>query len=260
VTVGTGANPPVSFKATPAAPLVVTFQTDLVLPATPSHWRIVFGDGQARDGAGAPPHFSGHTYPQEGTYHVLLVIDGPPGSRYLAAIDVTVTTAAPPSGTPTGTVLVGGVPFTGGQIPYGARIDVTNGTLQLTTDTGNLLVYGNGVAATFVVLRGRDNNRAVLELRLTGGDFGACTRRSMSSSHALPPKATIRQLWGKGTGRFRTRGHYAAATVRGTTWLTADRCDGTFVKVGAGRVQVSDFVKRKTVIVAAGKSYLAKKP
>jgi PKD repeat protein len=260
VTVGAGANPPVSFKATPQAPLVVTFQTDLVLPATPSHWRIVFGDGKTLEGDGAPPHFAGHTYPQEGTYHVLLEIDEPPSGRYLAAVDVTVTSAAPPNGTPTGTVLVNGAPFTGGPIPYGSRVDVTNGTLQFTTDTGSLLVYGDGVSAAFVVLRGRDNNRAIVELRLVGGDFGACTRRAMSTSRALPAKATIRQLWGKGKGRFRTRGRYAAATVRGTTWLTADRCDGTFVTVGAGRVQVSDFVKRKTVTVRAGKSYLAKKP
>jgi hypothetical protein len=260
VTVGTGANPPVSFKATPgSAPLVVTFQTDLVLPATPSHWRIVFGDGKTLEGDGAPPHFAGHTYPQEGTYHVLLVIDEPPSSRYLAAVDVTVTNAAPPAGTPTGTVLVNGIPFSGGEVPYGSRVDVTNGTLQLTTDTGSLLVYGDGVFAAFVVARGRDGSRAIVELRLTGGDFGACTRRAMSSSGALPPKTTIRRLWGKGTGRFRTRGRYAAATVRGTTWLTDDRCDGTLVRVGAGRVQVSDFVKRKTVIVRAGKSYLAKK-
>jgi hypothetical protein len=259
VTVGTGANPPVSFKATPASPFVVTFQTDLVLPTTPTHWRIVFGDGQALEGDGAPPHFAGHTYPAEDTYHALLVLDVGPSARYLAAVDVTITRAAPPSGTPTGTVLVNGAPFTGGQIPYGSRVDVTNGTLKITTDTGSLQVYGDGVPAAFVVLRGRDGKKTIVEFRLVGGDFGACTRRAISSARALPPTAKVRQLWGKGKGRFRTRGRYAAATVRGTTWLTVDRCDGTFVRVVAGKVQVNDFVKRKTVLVAAGKSYLAKK-
>ena len=97
------------------APLAATFQTDLVLPVAPSHWRIVFGDGKSREGDGAPPHFAGHTYPEDGTYHVLLEVDVSPASRYLAAADVTVTTAAPPTGTPTGTVLVNGAPFTGGQ-------------------------------------------------------------------------------------------------------------------------------------------------
>jgi hypothetical protein len=259
VTVGTGANPPVSFKATPASPFVFTFQTDLVLPVTPTHWRILFGDGKSLEGDGPPPHFAGHTYPQEDTYRALLVLDAP-GGRYLAAVDVTVTGAAPPAGTPTGTVLVNGAPFTGGPIPYGSRVDVTNGTLQLTTDTGTLIVYGDGVAAAFVIVRGRDGKRTIVEFRLVGGDFRACTRRAISSTGALPPTAKVRQLWGKGKGRFRTRGHYAAATVRGTTWLTLDRCDGTLVRVSAGKVQVTDFVKRKTVLVSAGKSYLAKKP
>ena len=68
----------------------------------------------------------------------------------------------------------------------------------------------------------------------------------------------IRQLWGNGSGHFRTKGRYAAATVRGTNWLTADRCDGTQVKVRRGVVAVLDIPLRKTVTVRAGKSYLAK--
>ena len=39
----------------------------------------------------------------------------------------------------------------------------------------------------------------------------------------------------------------------------ADRCDGTLVRVAQGTVQVRDFVKRKTITVRRGKSYLAKK-
>ena len=259
VTVGSGANPPVTFKATPAqAPLAVSFQTDLGPSVAPRHWTIVLGDGNRLEGVGAPPHFTGHTYAQEGTYRVLLVLDAAAGSRYLVALDVTVTTAAPPSGTPTGTVLVNGAPFTGGPIPYGSQVDVTNGSLQLTTDTGSLRVYGDGITAIFVVLRGTDNGKVIVELRLTGGDFSACPRRSASTARAVPPKP-IRQLWGNGKGRFRTRGRYASATVRGTAWLTADRCDGTLVKVTEGYVQVRDFIKRKTLTVRRGKSYLAKK-
>jgi hypothetical protein len=259
LTVGGGANPPVSFKATPAqASLAVTFQTDLGPTVAPTHWAIRFGDGNGAEGDGAPPHFAGHTYSQDGTYRVLLVLDAAAASRYVVALDVTVTTAAPPSGTPTGTVLVNGAPFTGGPIAYGSQIDVTNGRLQLTTDTGSLLVYGDGVLATFVVRRGTDNGKPIVELRLTGGDFSACPGRRAASERATPPKP-IRQLWGSGTGRFRTLARYASATVRGTAWLTADRCDGTLVRVTQGTVHVRDLVKRKTVIVRRGKSYLAKK-
>ena len=49
-----------------------------------------------------------------------------------------------------------------------------------------------------------------------------------------------------------------AATVRGTTWDTADRCDGTLTRVRRGIVTVTDLVRHKTVAVRAGHSYLAK--
>jgi hypothetical protein len=61
-------------------------------------------------------------------------------------------------------------------------------------------------------------------------------------------------------GRFRTRGRYSAATVRGTIWNTIDRCDGTLTKVKRGVVVVRDFRKRRNITVRAGKSYLARAP
>ena len=68
----------------------------------------------------------------------------------------------------------------------------------------------------------------------------------------------MRRLFGDGKGSFRTRGRNAAATVRGTRWGVQDRCDGTLVAVQRGRVEVRDFVKRKTVILRTGKTYLAR--
>jgi len=45
----------------------------------------------------------------------------------------------------------------------------------------------------------------------------------------------------------------------GTTWLVADRCDGsTLTRVRSGKVRVRDFVKHKTVTVRKGHSYVAK--
>ena len=46
--------------------------------------------------------------------------------------------------------------------------------------------------------------------------------------------------------------------MRGTKWLTEDRCGGTLVRVRRGSVTVRDFAKRKTVVVKKGKSYLAR--
>ena len=71
-------------------------------------------------------------------------------------------------------------------------------------------------------------------------------------------KSVLGGLWGNGKGKFRTGGKYSSATVRGTIWLTQDRCDGTLTKVKRGTVSVRDFMRRKTVSVKAGHSYLAR--
>jgi hypothetical protein len=68
----------------------------------------------------------------------------------------------------------------------------------------------------------------------------------------------LSKLWGSGKGRFRTKGRYSSATVRGTIWLTADRCDGTLTIVKRGTVSVRDLRRHKTVKVKAGHSYLAR--
>jgi len=46
--------------------------------------------------------------------------------------------------------------------------------------------------------------------------------------------------------------------VRGTKWTIADRCDGTLTTVARGKVAVRDFRRKKTIIVKAGKRYLAR--
>jgi LCCL domain len=165
--------------------------------------------------------------------------------------------APPPTGTPTGTVLVNGRPFTGGPIPYNSTVDVTNGRLLMRADTGTITVFGAGISAVFKLLRGKDKKQTVVEMRLIKGDFGVCPKRKKSSAGRIAA-TTVRQLWGDGSGRFRTRGRYASATVRGTKWLTADRCDGTFVKVDRGVIQVNDVPGRRQVTVSAPRSYLAK--
>ncbi len=170
------------------------------------------------------------------------------------------------TGTPSGTVLVNGKPYTGGLIAYGSRIDVTRGRILLRTDVGTALLYGG----VFVLERGfeltgrkpasvdaKPKRRRVplVQLRLTGGSFKACGKRRTSAFEQR--KKPVRRLWAKGKGRFRTRGRYSSAAVRGTFWLTEDRCEGTFTLVRQGRVEVFDFVKKKRIVLRAGKSYLA---
>jgi len=153
---------------------------------------------------------------------------------------------------------VNGRPFTNGTIPYNAIVDVTRGRLVLVADTGTLTVNGaGGISAVFKLLRGTDRKKPVVELRLQGGNFSVCPKRKTSSVGAA--KTVIRQLWGDGKGKFRTKGEFSSATVRGTKWLVEDRCDGTLTRVKKGKVAVRDFVRKRTVIVRAGRQYLAKR-
>ena len=65
----------------------------------------------------------------------------------------------------------------------------------------------------------------------------------------------VRRLWGKGKGKFRTKGRYASATIRGTWWLTADFCKYTLVRVNEGSVTVQNLVSKKFQVIKAPKSF-----
>jgi hypothetical protein len=132
-----------------------------------------------------------------------------------------------------------------------------NGTCTAGACTRN--TSAAGVSANFKLVRGTDKKEAITELRLVKGDFSVCPKRKPRGTEAgaTAPTATVRQVWGQGTGSFRTKGRYASATVRGTFWLTADRCDGTFVRVRQGVIQVNDIPKRRVVTVPAPRTYLA---
>jgi ferric-dicitrate binding protein FerR (iron transport regulator) len=69
----------------------------------------------------------------------------------------------------------------------------------------------------------------------------------------------VRRLWGRDRhGRFRTRGRNGQATVRGTRWLTEDRCDGTLFKVKKGAIDVRARGVHRVVRVRAGHRFLAR--
>jgi ferric-dicitrate binding protein FerR (iron transport regulator) len=71
----------------------------------------------------------------------------------------------------------------------------------------------------------------------------------------------VRRLWASESGgSWTTVGGDAAATVRGTEWLTQDSCAGTFVHVKRGVVIVRNLFTHRRVRLTAGHSYLAKAP
>jgi hypothetical protein len=147
------------------------------------------------------------------------------------------------------------------EIPVGSRVDTTRGVINLTAGLGggrtNSSRFYSGV---FTILQKKARN-AFMTLRLEGGNFRVCGGSSPSTLGTdAKRKRPVRKLWGNGKGRFRTRGRYSSATVRGTKWLVQDRCDGTLTRVARGVVSVQDFRARKTVNVRAGQTYLAKAP
>ena len=71
---------------------------------------------------------------------------------------------------------------------------------------------------------------------------------------------TLGRVNASGHGHFAVRGQYSAATVRGTVWSVANRCEGTLTHVVRGVVSVRDFRRRKTITLFTGESYLARGP
>jgi hypothetical protein len=93
----------------------------------------------------------------------------------------------------------------------------------------------------------------VTELVLHGGNFRRCDGLGETARTAARRRSpVVRRLWGNGHGRFRTRGRYAAATVRGTIWSVEDRCGSTVTKVLQGVVAVRDLGSGSLSHVHAG--------
>jgi DNA-binding beta-propeller fold protein YncE len=145
------------------------------------------------------------------------------------------------------------------QLPVGSIVDTRKGSLSLTsasTAAGQVFT-GTFSAGVFTALQARSG---LTDLPLKGLSFRPCARAAGKRASAALSRRAIRRLRSNANGRFRTRGRYSAATVRGTIWETIDRCDGTLTKVRRGVVVVRDFRKRRNIIVRAGKSYLARAP
>ena len=155
-------------------------------------------------------------------------------------------------------------------IPVGSQIDTRRGRVELTsaaTGTGATTQKSDFYQGTFKVKQTvpKGNRAATLTTDITLA--GEASRSQCASARGAGaaavskkkgPHAVLGKLWGNGKGKFRTNGKYSSATVRGTIWLTTDRCDGTLTTVKRGTVSVRDLRRHKTVTVKAGHSYLAR--
>ena len=131
----------------------------------------------------------------------------------------------------------------GAEVPLQREIDASHGRIALTsalpsgrTQTGR---FGGG---RFQLRQGR---RGYVDPYLRGRAYPTSGRYAHvgSASAASARRRRRNHLWGHDhVGRFRTHGRNSQATVRGTRWLVADRCDGTLTLVTKGSVVVRDTV------------------
>ena len=176
------------------------------------------------------------------------------------------------------------IPLTGAtQIPSGTVVDALHGTLAITTalpagSTGARDAAAKGKkptgkaktqSGTFggAIFKLTQARTGLATLSLVEAAFkGAPSYATCKAHKAADPTATtassktLQLLKASAHGKFSTKGRYSAATVRGTKWTVADRCDGTLTHVITDSVAVTDFVRHKTIILHAGQSYLAKAP
>lgn len=144
------------------------------------------------------------------------------------------------------------------QIPLGSTIDATHGRVRLTSARSGKGAAQTGDFYNGVFLVAQRSGQALTTLTLTGGNARVCGRAAdLASSSRVSARRRWRYLTGSGTGSFSTVGRYAAATVRGTIWLTEDDCGGTLIRVQRGTVTVRDLVRHKTITVRARHSYFA---
>jgi DNA-binding beta-propeller fold protein YncE len=140
------------------------------------------------------------------------------------------------------------------ELPLGSTLDTRRGRVEVATERRRRGRFQRGVfyGGLFKV-RQRAATRFATDLILSGR-LTSCPRGSASAARGS------RKLWGNANGRFRTRGRHSSGAVRGTRWLTVDRCDGTLTVVREGTVAVRDFTLDRTVLVDEGERYLARAP
>ena len=230
-------------------------------------------------------------------YHVRLVATNSAGTTF--GPDVTFTTGKLPApGSPalgktfnislvSGLILVkvNGqfIPLTElTQIPKNTVINALHGTLSLTSAAGSPSPAHDAAAegkkhktktqkgtfggAIFKISQATSGaGKGLVTLAIVENAFkGAPTYATCKAHKAIEATAasssTLQLLHASAKGKFRTKGRYSAATVLGTKWTVADRCDGTLTHDITDSVLVNDFVHHRSIVLHAGQSYLAKAP
>ena len=140
-------------------------------------------------------------------------------------------------------------------LPVGSIVDARKGRVRLRASDGKAgFSFADFYQGQFKLLQDK-RDEGIVRLDLFGGNFKRCGRGGIAAGKK---NKSVRHLWGQGSGKFRTAGRFASATLRGTTWLTDDQCGGTLVRVTVGTVAVRDLPRKRDVTVTAPKRYFAK--
>ena len=152
----------------------------------------------------------------------------------------------------------------GGEIPMGSLVDARNGSLVVTTavDRSGHTQSATLRGGTFVIGQ-IASQHGMTTFTMPRPRLGACPARHRGRGRLATVAAAghkaARGLWAEDHGgRYSTRGQNSVATVRGTSWGTVERCNGTLTIVRRGAVSVRSTHSHRTVLVRAGHSYLAK--
>jgi hypothetical protein len=164
------------------------------------------------------------------------------------------------------------VRLTGNQeIPTNSVIDALHGSLQIVTATvkkGKTQhgIFGGAIFRITQERHGKQKGFAILSLienAFKGAPgYGLCkpAHKAGDATAAKVSSKTLQLLNANAHGKFTTKGRYSAATVLGTKWSIADRCDGTLTHDRTDSVRITDFIRHITIVIHAGQSYLAHAP
>ena len=145
-------------------------------------------------------------------------------------------------------------------MPVNSTFDTRHGTVELETARGHGRTQTGTFRGGLFKVRQSRSGHGMTNIALRGGSFAACGSGPASRARAtFRRRSPVRKLWAKDRGgKFKTSGKGSVATVRGTSWYTADRCDGTLTKVKHGAVLVREKGTGRSRLLHKGQSFLAR--
>ncbi len=168
------------------------------------------------------------------------------------------------------------------QLPTGTVVDALRGSVSLAASSGGVPPASDAKAkkvkktknftgtfggAVFKIAQTASGpNKGLTTLTLVEGAFkgdpsyASCKAKGAADAHAALSSRVLQTLRSRGSGRFRSRGRFAAGTVRGHRLDHHRPLRRHPHRRPAAQRQVTDLVRHKTVLVRAGHHYLARAP